>query len=814
MSKPNIEVTVNPQVIEFDANGMVTSDEPITINAKMTGFEKSENVYFNYYLGDDLITSTADSGITIDRPSDPNELPKDVIVKLLQRPDEEGQPPLILDQAVVQMTAITVEAQETPPVENDFEKTLVTPDVSVTPSTEGEIDLSDFVEETVVEEPEPYGMHLGADKLILIRNGKTESFDKSDSRFHNLVSALREKKPTSVINSIIDASNNFSDFDLSDTGLTHSDNGDVMYGDWKVPDAVTGRLKDRVEFGLDIQPWVKFIHRLFDNPSYKAVNELAQFIERGDLPITEDGHFLAYKLVQENYMDVHSGTVDYSIGKEVTMRRNEVDDNSSRTCSAGLHAASFKYLRNFPGKRLLILKISPADVVSIPVNYDDTKGRFCRVKVVGEYMPFYEEAKKNDILAQNSVVTGNVSAAYDDDLFISDDNGRVDVSKGVYELINDDYYDIDTIEDMSRNTFDDTLDDEYLIEKYSGPTGVIYSFYNLGTGKANPVFRIDTNCLQKAFDDMRQAKLDDTRYSEFKEKGIYDEDILVEMIDEVYDQVEKNMILEDPEGLGITLSDASEYQNNGQMCPWFPEDVPLEKRVPVILDALDNGHMSVYFYDRRDKPVETTDIIAEQEEAGQVSASFRVQGDYVIITVVEEGDAEPTETDVNIEDFVLEHISIMQEDEDYTIDQVSEYLSYEFDITKAQAFGVITLLRQKGFIAGPKEDNIQDVEGTSDDVVIEPIPDIKTTGATAIEEVMSDIVPDYDKVQFNQKTGIYSIVQNDNTLKAIDIDKAVEIVQEYDDERRAAYSVFMQLGTSKPVSLALVKILNGTHLDD
>ena len=66
------------------------------------------------------------------------------------------------------------------------------------------------------------------------------------------------------------------------------------------------------------------------------------------------------------------------------MERNEVDDNRDRTCSTGLHFCSQDYLDHFGGQRIMIVKINPADVVSIPSDYNDSKGRATGYEVVGE----------------------------------------------------------------------------------------------------------------------------------------------------------------------------------------------------------------------------------------------------------------------------------------------------------------------------------------------------------------------------------------------------------------------------------------------
>ena len=144
------------------------------------------------------------------------------------------------------------------------------------------------------------------------------------------------------------------------------------------------KMIDMLKEGFPIEPMVHFMENLYQNPSHRAVNELYSFLEKGNLPITPDGHFLAYKKVRADYLDVYSGTMDNSIGQVVEMERFNVDDNKDNTCSTGLHFCSKDYLNNFGGERTVIVKINPRDVVSIPADYNDTKGRACRYEVVGE----------------------------------------------------------------------------------------------------------------------------------------------------------------------------------------------------------------------------------------------------------------------------------------------------------------------------------------------------------------------------------------------------------------------------------------------
>lgn len=124
------------------------------------------------------------------------------------------------------------------------------------------------------------------------------------------------------------------------------------------------------------------------NPSKTAVDELYDWLEGTQLPITEDGHFLAYKKVRDDYLSFYDGKTSNRVGETPTMPRNEVNDNRNQTCSQGLHFCSMSYLSSYYGGqgRVMILKINPADVVSIPSDYDFAKGRAWTYEVIGEHM--------------------------------------------------------------------------------------------------------------------------------------------------------------------------------------------------------------------------------------------------------------------------------------------------------------------------------------------------------------------------------------------------------------------------------------------
>jgi hypothetical protein len=167
----------------------------------------------------------------------------------------------------------------------------------------------------------------------------------------------------------------------------HIQGGVVYFDNEPLHTHLTDRMLEMVAEGIDVNPLGMFLQNMMENPSYRAIKELYGFLEASNLPITEDGHFLAYKRINLNWKDAYSNTIDNSIGAVVEMSRNAVDEDKDRTCSTGLHFCSREYLPHYgapEGGRVVIVKINPRDVVAIPSDYNNAKGRTCRYEVINE----------------------------------------------------------------------------------------------------------------------------------------------------------------------------------------------------------------------------------------------------------------------------------------------------------------------------------------------------------------------------------------------------------------------------------------------
>lgn len=181
--------------------------------------------------------------------------------------------------------------------------------------------------------------------------------------------------------------------------------GEVFYGDFALHNTLTSRILKMMGDGFKFEHMLAFLSNLMQNPSNRAVNETYTFLENYGLPITDDGCFLAYKAVRNDYKDIYSGKVDNRIGATPSMPRNQVDEDYERDCSTGLHVGALDYVVQYGhfrkgspvplnGNRLLIVKVNPKDVVSVPNYENHPKMRVCTYTVVNEILDVVKELDK------------------------------------------------------------------------------------------------------------------------------------------------------------------------------------------------------------------------------------------------------------------------------------------------------------------------------------------------------------------------------------------------------------------------------------
>lgn len=226
--------------------------------------------------------------------------------------------------------------------------------------------------------------------MTVMIDGKTHQVSRTHPRYRDIVEAYKQSRYEDLAN-LIDLQTTVRTF--GEGNLTVED-GVVKYRERILGKGLTKRILRMIEEGFDIHPMLAFLDNLMENPSFRAVEELYGFLERNELPITPDGHFMAYRRVTFDFKDFHTKSFDNSVGQVLSMPRNEVDEDKDRTCSNGFHICSLPYLKDFHAGEghIVTVKVNPRDVVSIPVDYDFTKARVCQFEVTGIHHSEDEEA--------------------------------------------------------------------------------------------------------------------------------------------------------------------------------------------------------------------------------------------------------------------------------------------------------------------------------------------------------------------------------------------------------------------------------------
>ena len=140
-----------------------------------------------------------------------------------------------------------------------------------------------------------------------------------------------------------------------------------------------------------------------------SVEDLLRFLEKGDLPVADDGSIIAYKILrrargkEDTFVDCHSGNVFQRIGSYVVVDESMVDKNRRNECSNGLHIARRGYLGSFSGDVCVLCKIDPEDVITVPHN-DPNKVRVCGYHILSLIPPeSFSKLKSNAPMTSNPV---------------------------------------------------------------------------------------------------------------------------------------------------------------------------------------------------------------------------------------------------------------------------------------------------------------------------------------------------------------------------------------------------------------------------
>ena len=235
-------------------------------------------------------------------------------------------------------------------------------------------------------------MKSGNGNISFIANGKQYQVTKDHESYTKVLQGLVDNLSESELVEIVDKSESLKKFLCTNSNAYLSVEGSTVSftdedGSVEALDGVlVETLLDIVKQNLPVQGLVNFVKKCMDNPDYQIIAEsgLFEFLSHRNMPICEDGDFLAYKAVTNDYKDKYTNSYDNSVGSVVKEKRRRVNSDRNVGCSSGLHAGTYSYASGFARSddKVVIVKINPKNVVSIPKDSNCQKLRCCEYMVV------------------------------------------------------------------------------------------------------------------------------------------------------------------------------------------------------------------------------------------------------------------------------------------------------------------------------------------------------------------------------------------------------------------------------------------------
>lgn len=243
-----------------------------------------------------------------------------------------------------------------------------------------------------------YNINSGV--LTVVCDAVVYTVNKDHDNYDLLLECFKQKNEQEFVDAYHKKSN-VNDYIVSkicNNELIEFKNNKLFYNGEEVHHSYVNRIVENAKEGFDIQPMLNFFARLMKNPSYKSIEQLPDFLMHRNLPITEDGYFLAYKSVRSNFLSKASGDLKLTsgttqnghilnkVGETISCDRSEVDDDRDKHCSRGLHVGCLDYSGPngwYHGNDdvILIVSVSPENVVCVPKDHNCTKLRVCEYHV-------------------------------------------------------------------------------------------------------------------------------------------------------------------------------------------------------------------------------------------------------------------------------------------------------------------------------------------------------------------------------------------------------------------------------------------------
>ena len=196
----------------------------------------------------------------------------------------------------------------------------------------------------------------------------------------------------------------------TDTVVAVLDNGKMIPG-IEMIDVQLQAVAAKLGNAVGVQ---RFFERVSSVPRNHSVHDLLTFMQKGELPIADDGSVLVYKRLESTreagvFVDCHSKKVKQKVGSKVFMDEKLVDADRTQDCSNGLHVARRDYLRSFSGDVTVLAKLAPEDVIAVP-HSDARKLRAKGYHIIAQLSDEDARLVNSDRPMTDTVLLGNAVA--------------------------------------------------------------------------------------------------------------------------------------------------------------------------------------------------------------------------------------------------------------------------------------------------------------------------------------------------------------------------------------------------------------------
>ena len=179
-------------------------------------------------------------------------------------------------------------------------------------------------------------------------------------------------------------------------------NGEVVLDGEICRNELTDLIIDMHDEGADYVPFANFLALLSENETHHSRNRLFEWLRSsGRFSLDPEGYIIGYKGLRSDFTSHNAGpgrVNEYPVNGHLdnrpgnTLSIDTVEMDPEVGCAHGLHVGTFEYARDWArGGKLVSVRVSPADVASVPTDCNSQKMRVFKYEVIEEVDAPYTE---------------------------------------------------------------------------------------------------------------------------------------------------------------------------------------------------------------------------------------------------------------------------------------------------------------------------------------------------------------------------------------------------------------------------------------